>query len=430
MKNLFKVDYDSLPDEWDSKPIGNLFDFYGGFSASRSHLSSKGSLYLHYGDIHNLNKNYLNVDEDESWLPRLDKDPSAIKSHVFLQNGDIVYADASEDYKGIGKSVVIENMSNENFVSGLHTIIARDKSAQLEINYKRYCFSTHHVRKQFRALATGTSVYGISKSNIGKIVILIPTINEQQKIAKILSTVDEQIEQNDELIEKTKALKTGLIQNLLTKGIGHTEFKKTEVGEIPIEWSIKSLNKITDVRDGTHDSPKYINEGIPFITSKNLKEYGINYSDISYISLDDHKKFEKRSKVDDGDILFAMIGTIGNPVIVYKTFDFSIKNVALIKFHESTEVINKFILYLLQSKIIKKQFAKVSNGGVQKFLSLKVIRNLSIPIPTLEEQRKICDALSLVDEQLSDYRSEKDKLQQLKKGLMQKLLTGQIRVNV
>ena len=206
-------------------------------------------------------------------------------------------------------------------------------------------------------------------------------------------------------------------------------YKMTELGEIPQEWEVKELDKITDVRDGTHDSPKYLNTGIPFITSKNLKEYGIDFREINYISNDDHEKFSKRSKVDDGDIIFGMIGTIGNPVIVKKTFDFSIKNVALIKFNKDN-IKNTYILNLLKSEIIKKQFNQQSNGGVQKFVSLNVIRKLEIPVPSLEEQKKIASILSSVDNQIEEYQNKKSKLEELKKGLMQQLLTGKIRVKV
>ena len=199
-------------------------------------------------------------------------------------------------------------------------------------------------------------------------------------------------------------------------------YKMTELGEIPQEWEVKELDKITDVRDGTHDSPKYLNTGIPFITSKNLKEYGIDFREINYISNDDHEKFSKRSKVDDGDIIFGMIGTIGNPVIVKKTFDFSIKNVALIKFNKDN-IKNTYILNLLKSEIIKKQFNQQSNGGVQKFVSLNIIRKLKIPVPPLPEQKKIASILSKVDEQIELTDNLIEKTKDLKKGLMQNLLT-------
>lgn len=201
------------------------------------------------------------------------------------------------------------------------------------------------------------------------------------------------------------------------------EYKKTELGCIPKKWKVKMLNDITDVRDGTHDSPKYLDNGIPFITSKNLKEYGIDFSDINYISNEDHKKFSQRSNVNNGDILFGMIGTIGNPVVVKKEFEFSIKNVALIKFNNDNVINNIFLLNILKSSLVKKQFEKLSNGGVQKFIALGMIKNLLIPLPSIDEQEKIADILSTVDSQIDDNDKLIEKTKELKKGLMQRLLT-------
>ena len=112
-------------------------------------------------------------------------------------------------------------------------------------------------------------------------------------------------------------------------------YKLTEIGDIPEDWCLEKLGALSDVRDGTHDSPQYYEQGVPFITSKNLTDTILDFSDIKYISEEDHIKFSKRSHVQNGDILFGMIGTVGKPVIVNEPFQFSIKNVALIKFNNN-----------------------------------------------------------------------------------------------
>lgn len=187
------------------------------------------------------------------------------------------------------------------------------------------------------------------------------------------------------------------------------------------EWVEKRLGDVCDVRDGTHDSPKYIKEGYPLITSKNLSKNGkIDFSNVNYISKEDFEKINKRSKVNKGDILFGMIGTIGNPVIVDKE-KFAIKNVALIK--EKEQVINKFLFYYLNSNNIKKQFFKENTGGTQKFIALNVIRKLKLTIPpTLAEQKKIAEFLSSVDEKIEITAKKIEKLKDYKKGLLQKML--------
>jgi type I restriction enzyme, S subunit len=169
-------------------------------------------------------------------------------------------------------------------------------------------------------------------------------------------------------------------------------------GNLPDNWVWVRCQDVIDVRDGTHDTPQYVPQGIPLITSKNLSGNSLNFSDVYYISREDHEAIEKRSKVDDGDIIMAMIGTIGNPVIIQKTHEFSIKNIALFKFQNS-KVFNEYFYYLLHSSLIKEQLLAQSLGVTQKFVSLQVLRDLKIPLPPLEEQKRIakiagkCDRL-------------------------------------
>ncbi|KXT79839.1 Type I restriction-modification system, specificity subunit S [Streptococcus oralis] len=154
------------------------------------------------------------------------------------------------------------------------------------------------------------------------------------------------------------------------------EFKDTE------PWEQRRLGEVKDVRDGTHDSPKYIETGFPLITSKNLTSEGLDFSDISYISEDDYNKINERSKVEIGDIIFGMIGTIGNPVLVDKD-RFAIKNVALLKNNGSIR--NQFLIQILQSSIFEKYIRKENAGGTQKFLGLSQIRNFCLLVPSLPD---------------------------------------------
>lgn len=157
--------------------------------------------------------------------------------------------------------------------------------------------------------------------------------------------------------------------------------------EIPATWEWVRLSSYLDVRDGTHDSPKYYPSGIPFVTSKNLKNGKIDFSSCTNISSADHQKFSERSYVEDGDILFAMIGSIGNPVIVRKDREFSIKNVALFKRY-SKELTNvKYLFYYLL--YIQNELKQIAAGGVQSFVGLGTLRQHLIPIPPLAEQQRI-----------------------------------------
>jgi len=165
---------------------------------------------------------------------------------------------------------------------------------------------------------------------------------------------------------------------------------------LPQGWVWARCHDVIDVRDGTHDTPKKVDSGIPMVTSKNLKPFGIDFDDVTYISEEDYESIEKRSGVDDGDILFAMIGTIGNPVLVKKDRPFSIKNVALFKIDEM-KVHAPFFKFMLDSPVITRQLDANSRGGNQKFVSLSSLRNMQIPLPPLPEQKRIAAILDKAD---------------------------------
>jgi len=163
-----------------------------------------------------------------------------------------------------------------------------------------------------------------------------------------------------------------------------------------MRWQEVLSNEVLDIRDGTHDSPKYVDSGYPLITSKNLKQGTIDFSDVSLISEEDYNNINKRSRVNKGDILYSMIGSIGNYAIVNKEPDYAIKNVALFKFIDK-RLYNKYFLHLINSFVIERQIQKKMKGGTQKFVSLKILRNLKIPLPPLDQQKKIAAILDAAD---------------------------------
>lgn len=171
-----------------------------------------------------------------------------------------------------------------------------------------------------------------------------------------------------------------------------------------MEYELIKSSKILDIRDGTHDSPKYLEKGYPLITSKNLKDGKILLSDLNYISKEDFDSINKRSKVDKGDILYSMIGTIGNYSIIEEEPIFAIKNVALFKFNNAV-LYNRYFFYLLGSPFIVNQILNQQKGGTQKFVTLTILRNLQIPLPDLSTQQKVAALLDKADE-LRQYNKQ------------------------
>jgi len=247
-----------------------------------------------------------------------------------------------------------------------------------------------------------------------------PPLPEQQKISQILNTWDKAISTTESLIANSQQQKKSLMQQLLTCKKRFAGFEK--------KWAEVKMKDVSDVRDGTHDSPQFIEKGYPLITSKNLLKSGeLDLENVKFISHDDYIQINKRSNVKVGDILFGMIGTIGTPVRV-KLEDYAIKNVALIK--EKKGMLNSFLIYYIASGFVDRQFHRLNAGGTQKFIALGVLRNLRVQVPDIEEQQKIVSVLSAADQEIDTLQQKLTHLKQEKKALMQQLLTGKRRVKV
>ena len=190
---------------------------------------------------------------------------------------------------------------------------------------------------------------------------------------------------------------------------------------VPEGWAWCRFGNYIDVRDGTHDSPKYVETGYPFVTSKNLINGKIDFSNVQHISEQDHKNYIQRSHVEDNDILFAMIGSIGNPVLIKKDREFSIKNVALFKAYEKKQTDMKFVLFFLLW--IQEDLKKIAKGGMQPFIPLNLFRReIFIPLPPLSEQHRIVTAIEAIFTQIDLLEQNKVDLQTAVKQAKSKIL--------
>ena len=182
-------------------------------------------------------------------------------------------------------------------------------------------------------------------------------------------------------------------------------------------WVKSKLGEIYDVRDGTHDSPKYHAVGYPLITSKNLKPNGLSFDDVKLINDSDFEKINERSSVNKGDVLFAMIGTIGNPTLVDVEPNFAIKNVALFKIAENQS--GPFLKYYLESDWVKSKMVAEANGTTQRFVGLGYLRNFPIELPPLPEQHRIVAILDEAFDGIATAKANAEKNLQTARALFE-----------
>jgi len=258
--------------------------------------------------------------------------------------------------------------------------------------------------------------------------VMVPPLPEQKRIAEILGTVDEEIQKTDEIISVTEKLKSGLMQRLFARGIGHTKFKKTEVGEIPVEWDTKKLGDVIETSSGgtpLKSKKEYYNEGnIPWLTSGEVRQ-GRVYKATQFIT----KLGLKNSSAKlfpENTVLVAMYGATAGQVgflgIGAST------NQAVCGVLPNKDFDPEFVYYFLSGKT--QELISQARGAAQPNISQTVIREMYLPVPPIIEQQKIAEILSSVDEKISINQKLKNKLTLLKKGLLQDLLSGIKRVSI
>ncbi len=322
---------------------------------------------------------------------------------------------------------------------GMLGVDASSNQAVLAISSKTKNLSNqfiYHYLKQATSklltLTQGSGQPNLSKGIIDSLDIPVPPISEQRKIADILSTVDDKIDVIDAQISKTLELKKGLMQRLLTKGIGHTKFKDSPLGKIPESWEFGELNsmckKITVGFVGSCEK-FYVkkDKGVLMLRTGNLSGGKIIDKDLKYVSVEFHEK-NRKSQIFEDDILVARHGTNGQAVIVPKGFpDSNCLNIVIVRAGE--RILPNFLQFQFNSTIISDQIKRKIAGSTQVVINTGEIASTTVLVPSLAEQQIISEILSLVDQRLTILKEKRELTENLKKGLMQKLLTGEIRVN-
>ena len=266
--------------------------------------------------------------------------------------------------------------------------------------------------------STGSTFESINSTDIKEAIISVPAIEEQDKIGSFFQQLDETIALHQRKLDLLKEQKKGYLQKMFPKN--GAKVPELRFAGFADDWEERKLGEFSDVRDGTHASPKYVSQGHPMVTSKNLTHSGLDMTDVSFLTDEDFNEINKRSKVSIGDILFGMIGTIGNPVIVDRD-DFAIKNVALIKEKTSNPITNKWLLQYLKSPSFNRFIQKENAGGTQKFIALGLIRDMKLRVPEFDEQQKIGSFFKQLDDTIVLHQRKLDLLKEQKKGFLQKM---------
>ncbi|HHX8659897.1 restriction endonuclease subunit S [Vibrio parahaemolyticus] len=415
------------PMNWKKLQLAEVCDLQGGFAFKSKDFTQRGIPLVKISNIKNLDivmDNCVYVD--------------SVKEQFLVSEGDILIAMSGATTGKIGRYTLDKPAALNQRVG------AFKPHQKLSSDYLFYVLQQDRIVSEWLKDAIGGAQPNINPANVLDVEVLLPSMEEQQKIAEILSTVDKKIDLIDQKIAETEKLKTGLMQKLFSEGVGvqdengnwqpHTEFQDSPFGKIPKCWSVETLGEHT-IKVGSGVTPKggskaYVDTGIPLIRSQNVLFGKFKLDDVAFITEQQHEKM-KGSQLQPKDVLLNITGaSIGRCAVLPADFEEGNVNQHVCIIRMSQAITPEFCGWFLNSNLGQKQIWNLQAGGNREGLNFQQIRSFRIPVLTVEEQCSIVDILSTVSDKLNLLEQQKVETQQLKKGLMQKLLTGEWRVPV
>lgn len=377
---------------------------------------------IHYGDIHTKFPSIVSIDNNKD-IPFIndDLDLSKFSEDQYLREGDLIIADASEDYEDIGKAIEVKDINNEKVLAGLHTILARDENDMTVNGFKVYLFSTNNLKTKIKIIANGISVLGISKNNLSKLNVEIPSKKEQQNIVSFISDIDKKIE----LLEKKHQLyldfKNYIMQQIFAQKLRFADFNNSS-------WKDYKFKDLGTVKSGVGFSNKY----------QGHLDLDYNFYKVSDMNLKGNEKVMTRSNNTIDDNLLKDIGVklIENPSIIFAKVGEAIflnrKRIAkqpflidnnMMAFSPNENVDLEFMYYLATSI----NFGKYAQTGALPSYNASDIYSIKCKIPPIEEQKRIGKLLSLADNKIDFCSNQINNVLDFKKGLLQQMFV--VRIN-
>ena len=396
-------------EEWKECKLGDYCDFQNGYAFKSSEFKTNGEYKI------------VKIKELKDGLVKFFDDSASVDIHDIkefekykIYRNDVLFALTGDPVSKpnplswVGRVSIYR--SDENALLNQRTCKIK-KSDEIDNQFLYYYFRQWENFYALASKATGSaSQANISTNTIADTIIKLPPLPTQQKIAAILSSLDDKIELNNKINTNLEQQAGALFKNWFVDCMNSTT----------------KMSDIIDVRDGTHDSPKPQESGYLLVTSKYLEAYSINPTDANFITKEDYDKINERSKVDNGDILLSMIGTVGIvSLVIDNPVTWAIKNMGLFK-TSKVEDLKYYLLNYLKSDDVRNYIEQHFAGSTQKYISLSELRNLPINIPEKNILEKFNNIVTPIYEQIVNNTNEIKNLKELRDTLLPKLMNGEI----
>ena len=417
--------------EWKEYKLDEVYEVSNGLSKKREEFGF-GYEFLAFTDVFN---NYF----VPQTLDNLVNSSEMERVKCSIKRGDVFLTRTSEKLDELGRScVALKDYPNATF-NGFTKRLRPIGNVEILPEYAGYYFRSLKFRNAVTSMSSMTTRASLNNDMISLLTITVPTLEEQENIANILSCLDEKIELNNEMNKTLEEMAQCIFKRWFVdfefpnengepyKSSGG-EMVDSELGMIPKGWEVKKISELIEVKDGTHASPKVSKEGFPLVTSKHIKGDRIAIEDAKIISEKDYLEVNKRSKVDTGDILISMIGTVGLTYFVQEEeINFAIKNIGLFKTSQNKTLSEYFYLYL-KSDNMKNYIEARLAGTTQKYISLGELRNIPVVLPNdsiIDKFKKVVGVL-LDKRRLNIINNEE--LMITRDTLLPKLMNGEIMI--
>jgi len=405
--------------EWDVEPFSEVYSFYGTNSFTRDNLNySDGDVKnIHYGDIHTKFRTHFDIQKETVPFVNSDISIEKIKEDSFCKEGDMIYADASEDLNDIGKSIEIINTNKERILSGLHTLLARQKTNKMSIGFGGHLFKSPSIRTQIQKEAQGAKVLGISATRLSNIIVYYPrNKSEQQKIASCLSSLDELIAAHTDKLEAMKDHKKGLMQQLFPaegETVPKLRFKEFEKDGEWVEKNIASIGNVITGGTPSKNDNEFWDGDFVWITAQDFKD---KYIFNSVLKLTQKGKNKSR-KIPKDSVLVTCIASIGlNAINKVECATNQQINAIVCNVDNYFE----FVYYAIEFNKIRLK--SLAGQTAVPIINKTVFEGFEIMIPKKKvEQQKIANFLSSIDDEITAQTQKIEGLKEHKKGLMQGL---------
>jgi type I restriction enzyme S subunit len=436
-----KTEVGVIPEDWETKLLGDIFCLKNGFSFKSEYFSLSGPIVLTPGNFNLDGGLYFN----ERNIKRYS---GSFPESMTFKNGDllVVMTDLTPDCNLLGKPAFVD--SEETILHNQRIGKINLLSESIDKFFLYFILLSSPYLKKIKEQATGSTVRHTSNKSIYSISLPIPKTKEEQKaIASVLSDVDALIAALDKLITKKRNIKTATMQQLLTgktrlPGFGEGKgYKKTAIGVIPEDWDVCYIQDLVEEGiiekplDGNHGNihPKskdFVPFGIPFIMSNNVQNGFIDTENCHFIRKEQADKLQKGFSFT-GDVLLTHKGTVGNVAIVSNIpteYIMLTPQVTYYRVRDHNRLTNNFIKFYFESSQFQAKLEHLSGGGTRAYIGITNQRKLLFLLPPFPEQQAIASVLSDIDSEITALEKRRAKTQAIKQGMMQELLTGKTRI--